>query len=213
MQNLSLGADMVWRLSAHEAAASGYLCIEKEHLLIGIVSIEKVMADGPGQAGFDQNVWQDLKAEHSLLKRVLHSHGIDQTKLRRMIRQKLGNGGYNHTERTIHRSDECKAIFANTAAMPDTELITTLHLAAAIAGNPGDILTTVFAELAVGPKALRDALLIPHEKAPVQANEDQMNNAASQSYLERYGRDLTQAAKEGKLGPFVGRRNELPQVI
>ncbi|MFZ3137154.1 MAG: Clp protease N-terminal domain-containing protein [Thermodesulfovibrionales bacterium] len=102
MQNLSLGADMAWRIAAHEAAASGYRCIEKEHLLMGILSIEKVIADGPDQTGFNQNAWQDLKAEHSLLKRVLRSCGIDQTKLRRIIRKKLGNGGYKHTERIIH---------------------------------------------------------------------------------------------------------------
>jgi len=176
MKSLSPGADMAWRVAAYEAAGSGYRCIEKEHLLIGILSIEKVIADGAGQAGFAQDAWQDLKAEHSLLKTVLRSYGIDQTKLRRIIRKKLGNGGYKHTERTIHRSEECKAVFANAAVMPDRKLITTLHLAAAIAENPGDILTTVFAELGVDPKALRDALLTPREKTPVQANEDQMNN-------------------------------------
>ena len=32
-------------------------------------------------------------------------------------------------------------------------------------------------------------------------------------FLDRYGRDLTQAAREGKLGPFVGRRQELLQII
>ncbi len=32
-------------------------------------------------------------------------------------------------------------------------------------------------------------------------------------YLDRYGRDLTQAARDGRLGPFAGRRNELLQVI
>jgi ATP-dependent Clp protease ATP-binding subunit ClpC len=32
-------------------------------------------------------------------------------------------------------------------------------------------------------------------------------------YLNRYGRDLTRLAKEGKLGPFIGRRKELLQVI
>jgi ATP-dependent Clp protease ATP-binding subunit ClpC len=32
-------------------------------------------------------------------------------------------------------------------------------------------------------------------------------------YLDRYGRDLTQAAREGKLGPFIGRRQELLQII
>jgi ATP-dependent Clp protease ATP-binding subunit ClpC len=136
MTNLSVGADMAWRISAHEAAASGYKFIEKEHLLVGIVSIEKVIADGSDQACYDQNAWQDLKAEHSILKRVLRSHGIDQTKLRRLIRKKLDNGGYKHTERTIHRSEECKAVFVDAAVMPETKLITTLHLAAAIAGNP-----------------------------------------------------------------------------
>jgi ATP-dependent Clp protease ATP-binding subunit ClpC len=33
------------------------------------------------------------------------------------------------------------------------------------------------------------------------------------SFLERYGRDLTKAAEEGKLGPFVGRRKEILAVI
>ena len=36
---------------------------------------------------------------------------------------------------------------------------------------------------------------------------------AAPSTLDRYGRDLTQAAREGKLGPFVGRRQELLQII
>ncbi len=213
MANLSPGVNLAWQIAAYEAAEANYHFIEKEHLFIGILSLEKVVAGGPDQSGLDRNAWQDLKAEHSLLKRVLRSHGIDQTRLRRIIRKKLGNGGYKHTEKIIHRSEECKAVFANATVMPDTELITTLHLTAAIAENPGEIVTTIFAEFGVDPKALRDAILTPHEKAPVQANEDQMNNAASQSYLERYGRDLTHAAKEGKLGPFVGRRNELLQVI
>ncbi|MBI5631911.1 MAG: ATP-dependent Clp protease ATP-binding subunit [Nitrospirae bacterium] len=213
MKPLSPGADMAWRIAANEAAATEYRFIEKEHLLIGIVSIEKVIADGPDQADLAQKAYQELKAEYSLLKRVLHSHGIDQTKLRRLIRRKLGHGGYKHTEKTIHRSEECRALFAKAAAFPDVKLITTLHLAAAIAENPGDILTAIFSEFGVDSKALRAALLIPPEKALVQANDAQMNNDTPQSYLERYGRDLTQAAKEGRLGPFVGRRNELLQVI
>ena len=36
---------------------------------------------------------------------------------------------------------------------------------------------------------------------------------ASVSLLDEYGRDLTQDAREGKLGPFAGRRNETLQII
>ncbi|MBI5640718.1 MAG: hypothetical protein HZA17_09855 [Nitrospirae bacterium] len=46
---------MAWRIAAHEAAASGYRFIEKEHLLIGIASIEKVVADGPDKAELARN--------------------------------------------------------------------------------------------------------------------------------------------------------------
>lgn len=36
MKNLSIAADIAWRIAAHEAGASGFKFIEKEHLLIGI---------------------------------------------------------------------------------------------------------------------------------------------------------------------------------
>jgi ATP-dependent Clp protease ATP-binding subunit ClpC len=34
-----------------------------------------------------------------------------------------------------------------------------------------------------------------------------------ESLLEKYGRDLTREAREGKLGPFIGRRKEILQII
>lgn len=213
MPKLSITAEIAWQMAANEAAASEYMFIGKEQLLNGILSIEKVVASGPDKMGIDQNAWQQLKEESTLLKRVFRSQGVDQRKLRRLIRKKLGNGGYKHTEKTIHRSEECRAVFAKAAAVSQLKMITTLHLACVIAENPGDILMTVFSDLGVDSKALREALLSPTEKASAPANADQMSSDAAQSYLERFGRDLTRAAIEGKLGPFVGRRNELLQVI
>ena len=213
MANLSPGVNLAWQIAAYEAAEANYHFIEKEHLFIGILSLEKVVAGGPDQSGLDQNAWQELKTENSVLNKVLGSFGIEQTRLRRIIRKKLGNGGYKHTEKTIHRSETCKALFAKVAAVSDSERITALNLAAAIAENPEDLLTKVFSEMRVDPRVLRTALLTPNEKALARKNESQPDNDTPQLYLERYGRDLTQAAKEGKLGPFVGRRNELLQII
>lgn len=70
MKKLSIVADVAWRIAAHEAASSGYRYLEKEHLLIGILSIEKVLADGPEQAGIDRVAWNNLKAEYSALRKV-----------------------------------------------------------------------------------------------------------------------------------------------
>ena len=42
---------------------------------------------------------------------------------------------------------------------------------------------------------------------------EQKQDLASTHFLDRYGRDLTQEAREGKLGPIIGRRQELLAVI
>ncbi|MDP3296398.1 MAG: AAA family ATPase [Thermodesulfovibrionia bacterium] len=214
MKNLSIGATIAWQIAAYEAAESGYRYIENWHLLIGILSLEKVISDGPEKSGIDQNAWQELKAEHLVFKKILRAFGIEQTRMRRSIRKNSGKGNYKHSEKTIHRSEECKAIFKRADTLSGSSAkITTLHIAAAIMENPGDTLKSIFSEIGIDLKELKDNFLSPPEKALARENEEQADKEEPHSYLERYGRDMTKAAKEGKLGPFVGRRNELLQVI
>lgn len=42
MKELSVGANFAWQIAAGEAATSKHQFIEKEHVLIGICSLEKV---------------------------------------------------------------------------------------------------------------------------------------------------------------------------
>ena len=214
MKELSIGAKLAWQIAAYETAESGYRYIENEHLFIGILSLEKVISDAPEKSGYDMNAWQELTAEHSVFKKILRSSGIDQTRMRRSIRKKLGKGNYKRSEKTIHRSEECKSVFKRADALSGLSAkTTTLPIAAAIMENPGDGLKSIFSEFGTDLKELKDNFLSPPEKALARENEEQADKEEPNSYLERYGRNLTQAAKDGKLGPFVGRRNELLQVI
>ena len=52
---------------------------------------------------------------------------------------------------------------------------------------------------------------LPYLQKEKPVHEKEVDSATP--FFDRYGRDLNKAAKEGKLGPFVGRRNELLQVI
>ena len=44
MANLSPGANLAWHIAAYEAGEAEYHFIEKEHLFIGILSLDKVDA-------------------------------------------------------------------------------------------------------------------------------------------------------------------------
>ena len=214
MSNLSKAAQISWTVAAYEASGSGYRYIEKEHLLVGTLSIGKFIAEGPGEAHIGGEEWLELKEEYSLFGKVLRSFGIDQTALRRMVRKELGSGNFKHSERIVHRSEECKAIFDIASVLSDTSpIITTLHLSAAMLENPGNILDAVFSRIGADSKALKEAFLSPPEKVLTEENADEPDRNLPRSYLERFGTDLTSAARQGKIGPFVGGRSELLQVI
>ena len=84
---------------------------------------------------------------------------------------------------------------------------------AAIAGEPGSALGGLLSESNIKPSELKKMLIeraaqgfkVPVEEGP-QVDKPKF-------FLSKYGRDLSQLASEGKLGPFIGRRDELLQVV
>ncbi|HKZ46072.1 MAG TPA: ATP-dependent Clp protease ATP-binding subunit, partial [Thermodesulfobacteriota bacterium] len=88
----------------------------------------------------------------------------------------------------------------------------------AILENPGDIVSSALVRAGIGPDMLLKHLFERIAKGEKQGLHDDrpgegISGEGNTPYLDRYGRDLTQAARDGKLGPFVGRRNELLQII
>ncbi len=218
MIELSFGARMAWQLAAQEAAAARSEFIEPDHILIGIFSLEKVLRQ-TNEARLDPTSRQVLQSEQNAIENI--AHDLDTAQLRRSLRSELGRGGSTQTKNVVHRSPVCKQIFeraCNLAASANE--VTCLHLLAAILEQPSEAITSVFEAEQVNledlskralaeisePVAVDDEPKRVHVGEPKQAQE-------GTKYLDRYGRDLTQAAREGKLGPFIGRRPELLQII
>jgi ATP-dependent Clp protease ATP-binding subunit ClpC len=219
MTRLSVGASLAWRIAASEAGAAKHQCIEKEHLLIGICSLEKVLR--LGGAEFDLQAQQSLQAENNGVEDVLRAFELDATQLRRKVCERLGVGSYTHTEKVVHRSETCKRFFERAGELASsTGEITCLHLLAAILEDPGMTISSVLDEAGVKLSDLRGHALAyaakkqepPKELVEVKHGEPKAAQVGTH-YLDRYGRDLTREAAEGKLGPFIGRRVELLQVI
>lgn len=221
MAELSVGASLAWQIAAGEAGAASHQFIEKEHLFIAILSLNKVVALGPEKAGFRLQEWQALLAELRAVQDVLGWCGLDATRLRRQVRHGLRQGSYRHVEEVVHRSEACKRVFNQAEELaPSGACVSCLHLLAAILEEPGEIINRTLAQAGVRPADLRAAALtsagmhqsIGKELKKGHQAEDKSGDEGT-PFLDRYGRDLTHEAREGKLGPFIGRRDELLQVI
>ena len=220
MKELSIGANLAWQIAAGEAAAAQHPFIEPDHLLIGICSLEKVL-QGAGHAVLDVHSQGTLQAEYDAVEDILRGFEMDSTQLRRSLRQKLGKGNSQCTEKVVHRSPACKQVFASARALATAAgEMTCIHLLAAILEQPGKGISSVLDEAGVKIGDLRarararacEGLAVDEEPLKVHPGEHKLAQKGTH-YLDRYGRDLTQEAREDKLGPFIGRRQELLQVI
>jgi len=222
MKSLSPGALQAWQLAAREAAASQYQFIEQEHLLIGICSLEKILMKSE-ECDLGPRSVETIKTEYEAIEDILRDFEVDSTQLRRRVRKKLEKGHFTHSEKIVHRSQACKDVFERAGMLVvETGEVQSIHLLAALLETPGKIITTVLEEMGVKPDNLRKravdkarASLKPadeQEPQKVHPGESKLTQEDTH-YLDRYGRDLTREAREGKLGPYIGRREELLQVI
>ena len=155
MRDLSIGANISWQIAAHEAAAARFQFIEAEHIFTGICSLEKALKLSPEESGLNSQARKALQNEYAILQDLIENLGHNMTQLRRKMRQKLGTGKYEHTEKVIHRSDACKRMFNRAYELASSSKeISCLHLLAAILEKPGANVSYVINESGIGSDTL-----------------------------------------------------------
>lgn len=218
MPELSAGANLAWQFAAGEAANKRSEFIEKEYIFMGILSLEKVFAAEEIKEEIGLQIKQ-LEREYFALEDVIKGLALDMTKMRRAVRDELPEGDYTYKEKVIHRSQECKDYFQRAGELGKGE-INSLFLLAAILEKPGRIIESVLKEFNLEPDTLKEKLI---EKADLSTHEPMRNKGGKQKegkpkkdeliWLNRFGRDLVKEAKEGKLMPIEGRRDEMLQMV
>src|SRR5258708_1758142 len=115
-----------------------------------------------------------------------------------------------------HRREACKQAFQMAVQMADaknSEDVHTLHLMAALLERPSSSLNKALQRGGSTVEALREGIrqaIADFEPEPVLAAP---GRNAGGTMLGRYGVDLTQLARDGKIEPLVGRKKELLQII
>jgi ATP-dependent Clp protease ATP-binding subunit ClpB len=100
------------------------------------------------------------------------------------------------------------AAFKERDKMRD-QFVSIEHLVLALASQDTRFLKPFLSKVGITEQSLRDAVMA------IRGNQNVTSRNPETSYeaLEQYGRDLTQAAKEGKLDPVIGRDDEIRRTI
>jgi ATP-dependent Clp protease ATP-binding subunit ClpC len=213
---LSVAAEMAWKVAAAEAARARHPQIDNALLLVGLCSLEKLLAARDERA-LAPEAAEAVRRESDRVEAALARAGLDATALRRALRERLGRGTYRHGDRPVGRSGACKETFYRAALLASGNEVTCLHLLAALAQDPDPVVSKPVRDLGASLESLKEQALVIARSAPVSADEPApARDAPAESatpHLDRYGRDLTALALRVDPLPLVGRRTELQQVL
>jgi len=218
MTKLSETANLVWQLASMEAKTAKYKYIEKEHLFMAITSLSKILSYFKDKS-ISAGAYKSVEKEKEEVEKLFQAFSLDSSKMRRNLRKKMGVENCQHNENAISRSEESKFVFNVAQKMAEKKpVIDSLCLLAGIFEKPGEYISTLFKEEKADISAFHkmlNTLLVSDNKKDLKENNkvEKDSKERKTTFLDAYGIDLTAKAKAGKLGPFVGRRNELLQIL
>ena len=179
---------------AQEAAASfGHSYIGSEHLLLGL-----------------------LREEGGPAAKALAACGVTDDALVKQIEELSGRGTPDSTapQGMTPRTKRIIELSIQSAAQMGTNYVGTEHLLLGLLREGQNVALTALANLKVTPQMVAEKL--SEVLGGVQQGEGTGAAGASGKSgdaLEQFGRDLTAAAREGKLDPVIGRSKEIQRVI
>ena len=218
MAALSDGLTLVWSIAAGEAASGGAAEIEPGHLLVALGAAAGLDDTGVARAvpGADANGLAAVAAECRELHRLFTAAGANPTTLRRKVREALRRPLSDRPpDAVMHRDAASRRIFdaASAAATEeggDAAVVTAPQLLFAWAARTDHVGRSFLSRAGVDP-ILVDRLLHLGQRPPSDVPRPPPPPSTTPN-LDLYGRDLTALAAAGKLGPVIGRREEMRSV-
>lgn len=219
--------DLFRRVALQEAVAARSQFIEPEHFLEALTKGDDFCAEDllkeVRARGMDADA---LASELRFVPELLGGVGINPAQLRRGMRALLGTGSYDHAPgAVVHRSERARAMSALAGQVAADMGLDHAHAGAlfvAILSEKNSKTAELLAKGGHDGRKIKAAAIARLKQSGGGAAADgpaqpdppaDIDAPPSGSILEQFGRDLTQAAREGLLSPVIGRRKEILQVI
>jgi ATP-dependent Clp protease ATP-binding subunit ClpC len=207
---------LAWRLAAREAANARFEFIQREHLMMGLSSLGRALAEGELKDVVDDSSAigaAEVEVRSFLL--FFESRKVDLNKIRRRLIHLMGTGKASGAEPgDIHRDSDCRSTFDAAASYGEVAAspVGPLQLLAALLAKPGMLIAQAIGSGGGDIEILRQEILsVLSLEAPPIAKK--VEEPPSLSLLAAYGVDLTEVARAERMQPFIGRDAELLQMV
>lgn len=189
-------AEKALEISNEIAIELGHNYIGTEHLLYGLVK------EGSGIAS-----------------KVLENQNITAEAILEKIEELIGTGE-KRSNQTIGFTPRTKRVIESAfmeARKLGSDYIGTEHLLVGIMREADSIAVRIMLDLNVNPQKLYNEIVkVMNENdgsEEISKPKGKPNSYNSTQTLNQFGSDLTKVAKEGKLDPVIGRKNEIERII
>ena len=193
MQKLTQKSQEAVQAAQQKAIEYGHQQVEPRHLLLGLVTPADSLV---------RSLLQRMNVPLDALS------GAVTADLRKL--PKMSGPGYSPDKIFLtHELAEVLAVAEKKAGQMRDEYVSVEHLFLALLQTPKGDLNELFRTFAIEEHGFLAALKEVRGNQRVQS----ANPEATYEALERYGRDLVQMCKQGKIDPVIGRDEEIRRVI
>jgi len=184
------GVRRVMQLAREESARLGHNYIGTEHLLLGIIK------DGKGKA-----------------VTILTNLGLSLETVKQSIEDYVATTGGTMTIGEVPFTPRAKQILevaANEAKEMKTDVVDVEHVLLALLKEKESVAAQILSAFGVDYKAAYEESVAVIEGR--SSGRREKGKKSKTPFLDHFGRDLTQLAREGRLDPVIGRQKEIERV-
>ncbi|MBD06127.1 MAG: Clp protease ClpC [Gemmatimonadetes bacterium] len=184
------GVKRVMQYAREESARLGHNYIGTEHLLLGIIK------EGKGKA-----------------VTVLTNLGLNLETVKQSVEDYVATSGGTMTIGEVPFTPRAKQILevaANEAKEMKTQFVDVEHLLLALLKDKEGVAAQIVAAFGVDYKTAMEETVAVLEGKTTGTKEK--GKKSKTPFLDHFGRDMTQLAREGKLDPVIGRSKEIERV-
>ena len=189
-------AEEVLRLSQEAAEEMGHGYVGSEHLLLGLI-----------------------REEEGIAHRVLSEYGVIDEMVCDVLQRSVGKGlsGAAPSQGLTPRAKSVVELAVSEAARMGSSYIGTEHLLMGILREGGNMALRILRTMGVDPKKMYSSIVkklndTPHTVTSGVSAANRESDKKNKTLAE-FTRDLTEAARTGKLDPVIGRDKEIQRVI
>ena len=177
---------------------------------------------GHNYIGTEHLLYGLAKEQTGVANKVLENQGVTEEAVLSEIEELIGREETRGDEVTIGFTPRTKRVIENAfreAKKLDSDYIGTEHLLIGLMREADSVAVRIMLDLEVNPQKLYNEIIrvinenqgeVNIPKGGVSKGKGSYNSTPT---LNQFGSDLTSAARDGKLDPIIGRKDEIERVI